>query len=106
MYLSGSVEVWKVDFCTKSKTWNEFVSVVIEDDVTNLVNGLLILTLLYRSDIVQGVGLVLYAVTCSEVDADNHGHLHATCQVVSEIILDGLLEILENDDSFLCLVLH
>lgn len=106
MDLSTCIEVRKVDFCAKAKAWNQLISVVIQGDIADLVNGFLVLTLLHRSDIVQGVGLVLDAVTCSEVDADNHGHLHAACQVVSEIVLDGLLEVLEDDDSLLCLVLH
>lgn len=106
MHLSAGVEVWKVDLCTKAKAGDELVSIVIQDNIAYLVNGLLILTLLDRSDIVQGVGLVLDAVAGSEVDADNHGHLHATGQVIGEIVLDGLLEVLENDDSLLCLILH
>lgn len=46
------------------------------------------------------------AVAGGKIDADYHGHLHAAGQVVSEIVFDGLLEVLENYDSLLGLILR
>lgn len=106
MDFSTCVEVGKVDFSTKSKARDQFVSIVIQDDIADLVDSLLVLAPLDWSDIVQGVGLILDAVAGSKVDADHHGHLHAARQVVSEIVFDGLLEVLENYDAFLGLILR
>lgn len=105
MHLSISVEVGLTDFRTKSKARHEFISIVIQYDIADLVDSFLVLTLLDWSDIVQGVRLILNAIAGSEVDADHHGHLHAACQIISEIVFEGLLEVLENYDSLLRLVL-
>jgi len=42
----------------------------------------------------------LNTIAGCEINADYHGHLQSCCQKISEIVLDALLEIFKEDNSF------
>jgi hypothetical protein len=52
------------------------------------------------------VGLILNAITCCEINADNHCHLHTAREIISKVIFDGSLKVLKNDQPFLGIVVH
>ena len=77
MYFSPSAEIGKIDFSSKAKGRHQFVSIVVEHDVADLMECLLVLTAFGGSDVVQRSGLVLYSITGCEINADDHRHLHS-----------------------------
>lgn len=88
-----------IDLGTKAKTWHQLVSIIIQNNSTDLMKGLLVLTPFMSGMVMERCVGGLNAVTGSEIDANDHGHLQACSQEVSEVILDGLFEVLEDDDA-------
>ena len=77
MYFSSSIEVRQVDFSSKAKSRHQFISIVVEDYVANLVKCLFVLAAFDGSDMVQRIGLILDSIACCEVNAHDHSHLHS-----------------------------
>ena len=90
-----------IDLGSKSKTWDQLISIVVKYDGTNFMKGLLVLTPFVSSMVMKRSVGSLNTVTGSEINADNHCHLQSCGEEISEVILDSLFEVLKNDDSFL-----
>ena len=69
------------------------------------MESLLVLATFAVCDVMKGRGQILHPIACCEVDAHHHRHLHPIPQVVSEVVLYGLLH-LNCHHSPLLLVLH
>lgn len=78
MDLVSSREVRHTDFGSKAESRDQFISIVIEDDVADFMECLLILALFAIADVVERLRLILEAIASCEIDADYHGHLHST----------------------------
>ena len=94
-------EGWHIDLCSEPETRDQLISVVVQHNGTDLMKSLFVLTPLMGSVVVKRSVGSLNAVAGSKVNADYHGHLKPCSQEVSEVILDGLPEVLEYDDALL-----
>lgn len=97
MHLASSVEIRKIYLCTKAKSWHQFISVIIQHNIANLMKGFFVLALLGWSDVVKRGRLILNTIASSEIDANHHCHLHATGKEICKIVLDCLFEALDQE---------
>lgn len=88
-----------VDFGSEPKAWNQLVSVIVQDDVTDLMKSLLVLTSFMGSVMMQRTRGSLNSVAGCEIYADYHGHIHASLKVICEVIFDGLFEFFKENHS-------
>ena len=68
-----------IDFCSKSKTWHKFISIVVKNNVTDFMKSFLILTSFVSCVIVKRCVGSLNSIAGCEIDANDHRHLHSSC---------------------------
>lgn len=91
------VEGRHVHLGSETESRHQFIIIVIEDYVADFVQGFLIATSLHGGKVMERGWVTLDAITGSEVDGQDHGHLHSVGEIVSEVIFDCLLEVLQHE---------
>ena len=95
MYFTVRIKIWKVNFGAKSEARYKFVSVIIKDNVTYLVNCFLVLTFFGRSVVMERSWSILYPIARGEINADDHRHLHTRTQIICKLVFYRLFKVLE-----------
>lgn len=90
------VEGRHVHLGAEAESGHQFIIIVIEDYVADFVHGFLIAASLHGSEVVERGWVALDAVTGSEVDGQDHGHLQSVGEVVGKVVFHCLPEVLQH----------